>query len=107
MPNAIGHVCLNHGRAHVNRSCSGGFKSVCPDMIDMFAFIPPFAFHIAMTLLLDKLTEAGQHSVASCIKSELRTQSQFSLVTDNNGLLIALWKSSFAEFDPLAHCFFL
>ena len=56
---ARGHMCLQHGKKHIKARCTGGFKTACPLMIDMLAFLPRFAFHISAELLLQQLAQAG------------------------------------------------
>ena len=79
---AIGHVCLQHGRLHTKRRCSGGFKISCPNILDMIAFLPPFAFHLSAELLLEKLEAAvsvqifeGRHQDQVSIRNVLGRRS--------------------------------
>ena len=97
---AIGHVCLQHGRLHTKRRCSGGFKMACPNILDMIAFLPPFAFHLSAELLLEKLEAAGQISAFKSLKVDIRTKSQFAMFLVD-GLIRAKWNSSFLDLEPL------
>ena len=99
---ATGHVCLQHGKTNTKARCSSGFKNAVPTMMDLIAFLPPFPFHISASLLLDELAEAEQVSAVKYLKGELKSPSQFSLITDENGMYNAKWKSSFKEVREFA-----
>ena len=94
---ANGHACLQHGKKNTKTRCSGGYKQAVSIMLDMFAFLPPFPFHIALKIFLAELENVGQVSAVKYLKGDIRTPSPFSLIKDENGLWSARWKSSFKE----------
>ena len=97
-------MCLQHGKKHIKARCSGGFKAACPTLIDMIAFLPPFAFHLAAELLMQQLTHAIQASAVAFLTGKTRTKSPFRLTTKNE-MLSAKWASSYDDCAPSFTCF--
>ena len=83
-PGARGHMCLQQGKTHINATCSGGFKSACPTLIDIIAFLSPFAFHIAAALLVQQLTH--QTAAVTLLTGETRTKSPVRFTVRNDML---------------------
>ena len=97
---ALGHLCLQHAKKGARKRCKGGYVEIIPLFMDLYAFLPRFAFHICISILLDDLTAENHTTLANYFKGEMRGKSLFSLIQEEDGLWSARWKSSFQEVTP-------
>ena len=57
------HYCLQHAKTNIKERCSGNWRKLVPNMIEMIAFQPPNVAHHSIELLLEKLLENKQKEV--------------------------------------------
>ena len=97
LPITLGDSCSTRRSFHATphqTPMPRGHQNACPHILDMTAFLPPFAFHFLAELILEKLEAAGQTSACKYLKGDIGTKSQFSMFLVD-GLLRAKWNSSF------------
>ena len=62
LPNARGHLCLEHAKRNAKDNFKGGWKKLVPNHLEMLAFTTPFMFSVAVDRFLETLTADNQNA---------------------------------------------